>query len=515
MTNSNNGAVDQRNRRLKKRGCGCSKDEFFARRIVQELGKLCSGITRDKNKSSMIRDYSQHEMKKTLNWFDMIWFGIGAVMATKNLAGPAVILSYVISGTSGLLAVLCYTKFSVELPVADGSFAYLRVELGNFTAFIAAGNILFDYLVSGASVARSWTSYFATLCNHKPDDFLINVSSLAEGCNHLDPIAIFVSLVICAVASLSMKESSRFNSILFFLKMILFHKVKSTKSTNSEFGNYSTFAPYGARGVLKAAAMLFFAYVGFDGVATLGEEVKNPGRDIPVELIGSMVVIIIIYCLLAATLCLVQPFNQLDVNALFTIAFQAVGMNWAKYIVAFGALKGMTTVLLANIVNQATFFTHIARSHTAPPFLAEINEKTGTLCWIFSLVMQIQGSIMFLVLITLSSIGSGVFWAISENTWLGCLISVGVWLKEARKPKVWGLPLMPWIPSASIAINEFIVSSIDGASFVRFSVWTAILLVYYFLVGLHASYDAVKEIERKGANTTDIEAIAARTSSLE
>ncbi|CAN4080227.1 unnamed protein product [Withania somnifera] len=596
MINSNNETVEQRNSGLKKRGCGCSKDDFLPEESFTNWGSYAQALRETKtrlkdrilSRSSdqlelhEIRDRSQHQMKKTLNWFDMIWFGIGAVMgagvfvltgeATKNLAGPAVILSYVISGISALLAVLCYAEFSVELPVAGGSFAYLRVELGDFIAFIAAGNILFEYIVSGASVARSWTSYFATLCNHKPDDFRISVSSLAEGYNHLDPIAIFVSLVVCAGASLSMKGSSRFNSILTILHLAVMVFVLVVGLTQANLANYSNFAPYGARGVLKAAAMLFFAYVGFDGVATLGEEVKNPGRDIPVGLIGSMVVIIIIYCLLAATLCLMQPFNQLDVNAPFTIAFQAVGMNWAKYVVAFGALKGMTTVLLANIVNQARYFTHIARTHTAPPFFAAINEKTGTpitatvvmtvancivafftsldilanlvsisTLFVFSLVplallvrrYYVSGEtpdnernklILFLVLITLSSIGSGVFWAISENTWIGCLISVGVWffatlglnlvLKEARKPKVWGLPLMPWLPSASIAINVFIMSSIDGASFVRFSVWTAILLVYYLFVGLHATYDAAKEIERKDTNTNDIEAISARTSAL-
>ncbi|XP_060193727.1 cationic amino acid transporter 1-like [Lycium barbarum] len=597
MINSNNENADQRHSTLKKRGCGCSKNDFLPEESFTSWGSYAQALRETKTRLKdrvlsrstdqlelhEVRDRSQHQMKKSLNWFDLFWFGIGAVMgagvfvltgeATKNLAGPAVLLSYIISGFSALLSVLCYTEFSVELPVAGGSFAYLRVELGDFVAFIAAGNILFEYVVSGASVARSWTSYFATLCNHKPDDFRINVSSLAEGYNHLDPIAIVVSMVICVGASFSMKGSSRFNSVMTILHVIVMVFVLVVGLTQANLANYSTFAPYGARGVLKAAAMLFFAYVGFDGVATLGEEVKNPGRDIPVGLIGSMVVTIIIYCLLATTLCLMQPFNQVDANAPFTIAFQAVGMNWAKYIVAFGALKGMTTVLLANIISQARYFTHIARTHMAPPFLAAINEKTGTpitatvvmtiancimafftsldilanlvsiaTLFVFSLVplallvrrYYVSGEtsdkdrkklILFLVLITLSSIGSGVFWAISENTWIGCIISVGVWflatlglnltLKEARKPKTWGLPLMPWIPSASIAINVFIMSSIDGASFMRFSVWTVILLVYYLLVGLHATYDAARESESKGTNATDIEAIAARTSALE
>lgn len=523
-----------------------------------------------------MRARSQHSMKKTLNWWDLIWFGIGAVMgagifvltgeAAKNAAGPAVVISYFISGVSALLSVLCYTEFAVELPVAGGSFAYLRVELGDFVAYIAAGNILFEYIVAGASVARSWTSYFATLCNHNPNDFRIHASSLAENYSHLDPIAIAVSVIICVIACLSMKESSRFNTIATIIHLVVLTFIFVTGLTKANFANYEPLVPYGIHGVLKASALLFFAYIGFDGVATLGEEVKNPGRDIPIGLIGSMLITIIVYCLLAATLCLMQPYTQIDADAPFTMAFQALGMNWAKYIVALGALKGMTTVLLANIIGQARYFTHIARTHMAPPILAVINEKTGTpvnatiimtiansivaffssldvlsnllsisTLFIFSLVAvalmvrryYVTGEtsnadrnklIGFMVLIIGSSIGSAAYWAVSEKGWVGYIVTVTIWfsatlglnltVKEARKPKMWGVPLLPWLPSASIAINIFIMGSIDKPSFVRFTLWTLFLFVYYIFVALHASYDAAKENEKivNASQQTNIEA---------
>lgn len=126
-----------------------------------------------------------------------------------------------------------------------------------------------------------------------------------------------------------------------------------TGITKANVANLSPFVPFGAKGILKASGVLFFAYIGFDGVATLGEETKNPGKDIPIGLVGSMLITITVYCLLAATLCLMQPYSQIDPNAPFTVAFQFVGMDWAKYIVALGALKGMTTVLLANVISQA------------------------------------------------------------------------------------------------------------------------------------------------------------------
>ncbi|KAK2643064.1 hypothetical protein Ddye_024827 [Dipteronia dyeriana] len=576
---------------IKKRGCALTKQDFLPEESFQSWGNYAKALSSTKTRLQdrllarsddnlelhAMRARSEHEMKKTLNWFDLIWFGIGAVMgagifvltgeAARNDAGPAVVISYLISGTSALLSVLCYTEFSVELPVAGGSFAYLRVELGDFIAYIAAGNILFEYVVAGASVARSWTSYFATLCNHDPNDFRINISSFPAEYSHLDPIAVAVSIAICIGACISMKGSSRFNSVATIIHLVILLFILVTGLTKANPANYDSFAPNGIRGILKASAVLFFAYVGFDGVATLGEEIKNPGRDIPIGLIGSMLITITVYCILSGTLCLMQPYSEIDVDAPFTKAFQAAGMNWAKFIVALGALKGMTTVLLANIIGQARYFTHIGRTHMAPPILAAINERTGTpmnatvimtianatvafftsldvlsnllsisTLFIFSLVAlallvrryYVTGEtsnsdrnklIGFLAVIIGSSIATAVYWAIVEgNGWVGYVVTVSIWffatlwlqlsLKQARKPKMWGVPLLPWLPSACIAANVFIMGSIDKPSFVRFILWTLVLLLYYLFVPLHASYDAARETERtaNASRTSNIEA---------
>ncbi|KAJ4981446.1 hypothetical protein NE237_032283 [Protea cynaroides] len=541
-------------------GCRwCSKNDFLPEesfkswsnyfKALQEcktrLNDRLLARSLDDTELNQIRSRSRHSMKKTLTWWDLLWFGLGAVMGagifvltgltSREQAGPAVVLSFFASGVSALLSVLCYTEFTVEIPVAGGSFAYLRVELGDFVAFIAAGNILFEYIVAGASVARLWTSYFATLCNHSPDGFRIIVSGLGENYNHLDPIAVAISIIIGFVA------------------------IASTKGSSPNPNNLSDFAPFGVRGIFKASAVLFFAYVGFDGVATMAEETKNPGRDIPIGLIGSMVITIFLYCLLAVTLCLMQPYTMIDVDAPFTMAFQTMGMNWAKYIVALGALQGMTTVLLTNIIGQARYFTYIGRTHMAPPWLTAINERTGTpvnativmtianciialftnlevlsnllsisTLFIFALVAlalmvrryYVTGEtpesdrnwlIGFLVLIVGSSVVTMVYWAVTDEGWIGYVVTLPVWffatlglkmkVKEAKSPKIWGVPLFPWLPSASIAVNVFLLGSIDVPSFVRFGVWSLILLVYYFFVGLHASYDAAKEADRE-ANAT-------------
>ncbi|XWS55354.1 hypothetical protein CRYUN_Cryun10bG0167400 [Craigia yunnanensis] len=563
---------------VRRRGCSCTKDDFLPEESFKSWGNYVQALRKtpsrfmdrvltrslDSTEIQEIKARSQHEMKKNLSWWDLIWFGIGAVIGAgifvltglqaKEVSGPAVVLSYVVSGVSAMLSVFCYTEFAVEIPVAGGSFAYLRVELGDFMAFIAAGNILLEYVIGGAAVARSWTSYFATLCNHQPDDFRIIVHSMPKDYGHLDPISVVVVSIICVLAVLSTKGSSRFNYIASIIHVVVILFIIVAGFSKADTKNYSNFAPFGIRGIFKSSAVLFFAYIGFDAVSTMAEETKNPGRDIPIGLVGSMVITTAAYCLLAVVLCLMQPFQQINKDAPFSVAFEAVGMSWAKYIVAAGALKGMTTVLLVSAVGQARYLTHIARTHMMPPWLAQVHPKTGTpinativmltataiigfftdlgilaellsisTLFIFMLVAlallvrryYVSGEtttadrnklITCIVLIIGSSIATATYWGLSDDTdWIAYVITLPIWflatlgirvfVPHARNPKLWGVPLVPWLPSASIAINIFLLGSIDGASFIRFGVWTVLLLLYYFFFGLHASYDTAKGSE--------------------
>uniref|UniRef100_A0A0C9RSA1 TSA: Wollemia nobilis Ref_Wollemi_Transcript_15390_2051 transcribed RNA sequence n=1 Tax=Wollemia nobilis TaxID=56998 RepID=A0A0C9RSA1_9CONI len=564
----------------RRRGCGISKDQFLPEESFRSWGNYVHALKDTKKRLedrvftrsvadtelNEVKARSGHDMKKNLGWWDLIWFGVGAIIGAgifvltgleaRDDAGPAVLLSYVVSGISALLSVLCYTEFAVEIPSAGGSFAYLRVELGDFVAFITAGNILLEYVISGAAVARAWTSYFATLLNHKPADFRIH-THLAQGYNQLDPIAVAILFITGLLAIKSTKVTSRINSIASVIHIVIILFVIIAGLTKAEVSNYSDFMPFGARGVFKAASVLFFAYVGFDAVSTMAEETRNPGRDIPIGLVGSMLVIITAYCMMALTLCLMQNYKNIDPDAPFSVAFESVGMKWAKYVVAFGALKGMTTVLMVSVLGQARYLTHIARTHMFPPWFALVHEKTGTpinatvimvlataviaffteldilanllsisTLFIFSLVAigllvrryYVTGEtnsrnqsllIMFLAIIIGSSVATAIYWARSDG-WIAYVITVPIlilgtlglnlFVPQARKPKLWGVPFVPWIPALSVAVNIFLLGSIDNASFIRFAVWTGVILLYYIFFGLHASYDTAKasEMEKLG-----------------
>ncbi|KAI9197792.1 hypothetical protein LWI28_004613 [Acer negundo] len=516
----------------------------------------------DANEIGELRKQSENEMKRCLNWWDLIWFGFGSVIGAgifvltgqeaNQTAGPAIVLSYAVSGVSAMLSVFCYTEFAIEIPVAGGSFAYLRIELGDFAAFITAANILLESIVGNAAVARAWTSYFATLLNRESNSLRIH-TNLREGYNLLDPIAVAVLGIAATIAMISTRKTSYFNWIASAVNTIVIIFVIIAGFAHADTSNMKPFLPFGTPGIFKAAAVVYFAYGGFDNIATMAEETKNPSRDIPIGLLGSMSITTVIYCLMALSLTMMQKYTDIDPDAAYSVAFQKVGMKWAKYLVALGALKGMTTVLLVGALGQGRYTTHIARAHMIPPWFALVHPKTGTpinatlLITISSAVIAFFSSldvlatllslstlfifmmmavallvrryyvrettpqkdllklIILLLIIIASSMGTSAYWGLKSSGWVGYVITVPIWflgtlgisvlLPQQRKPKVWGVPLVPWLPSLSIAINIFLMGSLGDQAFIRFGVCTIVMLVYYFFFGLHATYDMAHQTE--------------------
>lgn len=503
-----------------------------------------------------MRKQSENEMKRCLTWWDLTWFGFGSVIGagifvltgqeTHEHAGPSIVLSYVASGISAILSVFCYTEFAVEIPVAGGSFAYLRVELGEFAAFITAANILLECIVGSAAVARSWTSYLTTLLNRHPNSLRIH-TNLTNGFNLLDPIAVVVLLATSTIAMISTKTTSYFNWIASAINNIVILFVIIAGFAHANTSNMVPFFPYGAQGMFRAAAIVYFSYSGFDSIATMAEETRNPSKDIPLGLIGSMSIITVVYCLMALSLAMMQKYTDIDPNAAYSVAFQSVGMKWAKYLVALGALKGMTTVLLVGALGQARYTTHIARAHMIPPWFALVHPKTGTpinatllitICssciaffssldimtgllsistlFIFMMMAvavlvrryyvrgitpqtQLLRLVILLLIIIGSSMGTSAYWGLNQKGWLGYIITFPIWflatlgisvlLPQQQTPKVWGVPLVPWFPSLSIATNLFLMGSLGYQAFIRFGICTVVMLIYYIFIGLHATYD--------------------------
>lgn len=485
-----------------------------------------------------------------------MWLGFGSVVGSgifsitgqeaHNDAGPAIVLSYAVSGLSALLSVFCYTEFAVEIPIAGGSFSFLRIELGDFVAFIAAGNILLEGLVGAAGLGRSWTSYFASIFSNNPDFMRIRVNSFAEGFNLLDPLAVVVLAIANGIAMTGTKRTSILNYVSSILSAIVIVFVIVVGFVHGKTENLGPFFPYGAEGVFTAAAVVYWSYTGFDMVANMAEEVKNPSRDIPIGLVGSMSMITVVYCLMSLALVMMVKYTQIDVNAAYSVAFVGIGMKWAKYLVSIVALKGMTTSLLVGSMGQARYTTQIARSHMIPPYFSLVHPKTGTPIYatllvttgscilaffssldVLSSVLSFSTLFIFMLMAVAllvrryyvkdvtpkcdtikfvvslfvifgSSLGITILWSSKYRGWTGYAVTVVIWFlgtlgmaltSKQRIPKVWGVPLVPWLPSLSIAMNLFLIGSLGIVAIWRFIICSAVMLVYYVLAGVHATYD--------------------------
>ncbi|KAK7257099.1 hypothetical protein RIF29_30826 [Crotalaria pallida] len=507
---------------------------------------------------------SENTMRRCLTAWDLIWLAFGAVVGSgifvitgqeaRLTSGPAVVLSYAASGFSALLSALCYTEFAVEVPVAGGSFSFLRIELGDFVAYIAAGNIMLEAIVGAAGLGRSWSSYFASMINNNPDFLRIRVDSLKPGFNLLDPIAVLVLFIANGIAMSGTRKTSILTWLSSIVTTLVIAFIIVVGFMHAKTSNLVPFFPFGVKGVFSSAAVVYWSYTGFDMVATMAEETKNPARDIPISLIGSMSMITVIYCLMALALVMMQNYTQIDKDAAYSVAFTSIGMNWAKYLVSVCALKGMTTSLLVGSMGQARYMTQIARSHMIPPFFALVHPKTGTPIYatllttisscivalftsldVLSSVLSISTLFIFmlmavallvrryydrestskgdllkvvsciLVIIGASVVGTAL-WSMDMFGWIGYTVAAGVWflatfvmsfLPKQKSPKVWGVPLVPWLPAVSILTNLFLMGSLGSEAFWRFLICSSVMLVYYVLVGVHATYDVEHQNNRE------------------
>lgn len=508
---------------------------------------------------------SENPMKRCLTWWDLIWLSFGSVVGSgiftltgqeaHNHAGPSIALAYAVAGSSALLSVFNYAEFSVDIPVAGGSFSFLRIELGDLVAFLAAANILLEAVVGAAGLGRSWSSYLASVIKNDSDFFRFRVSSFAEGFNLLDPVAVAVLLVFNGIAMSGTRGTSVLNWISSIFSSLVIVFVIIVGFTHSKSSNLVPFFPHGAEGVFQAAAVVYWSYTGFDMVATMAEETKKPSRDIPLGLVGSMSIITILYCLMSLSLTMMQKYTQIDINAPYSVVFESIGMKWAKYLVSVVAIKGMSTSLLVGSMGQARYTTQIARAHMIPPWFALVHPKTGTPIYatllttitssivaffssldVLSSVMSFSTLLIFMLmavallvrryymqdvtprqglakflacmfLVFGPSIGVSVIWNSNIRGWIGYVVCGVVWfvgtlvlqfLPQVRTPKVWGVPLVPWLPSLSIGINIFLIGSLGYQAFVRFFVCSAVMLIYYVFVGLHATYDVANELVPEG-----------------
>ncbi|KAJ6773167.1 INNER MEMBRANE TRANSPORTER YGJI-RELATED [Salix koriyanagi] len=558
-----------------RRGSSFSSPNSYLQALSQtpaRLARRAGSVSTSYEEMSRVKARSGSDMKRTLRWYDLVGFGIGGMVgagvfvttgrASRVYAGPSVIISYAIAGLCALLSAFCYTEFAVDMPVAGGAFSYLRVTFGEFAAFLTGANLVMDYVLSNAAVARSFTAYLGSAIGISTSKWRLVVRGLPDGFNEIDVFAVLVVLVITLIICYSTRESSLVNMVLTALHILFIGFVilmgfwkgdwkNFTEPANPE--NPSGFFPFGAPGVFNGAAMVYLSYIGYDAVSTLAEEVHNPVKNIPIGVSGSVIIVTVLYCLMAASMSMLLPYDMIDADAPFSAAFRGKsgGWKWVSNVMGMGASLGILTSLLVAMVGQARYMCVIGRSSVIPAWFARVHPKTSTpvnasvFLGIFTAAIALFTDLN--VLLDLVSIGTlFVFYMVANavvyrryvaigttNPWptLAFLCSFSftsilftlIWhfmpqgkgkalmlgacaviaiaitqlfrclVPQARKPEFWGVPLMPWIPCVSIFLNIFLLGSLGGPSYVRFVFFSALAVLVYVLYSVHASFDAEAE----------------------
>ncbi|KAK8471451.1 hypothetical protein PHAVU_003G225700 [Phaseolus vulgaris] len=519
---------------------------------------------------NQVRHRSGADMKRKLNWYDLVALGVGGMLGvgvfvtTGSVAlhhsGPSVFISYIIAGISALLSSLCYTEFAVQLPVAGGAFSYLRLTFGEFSGYFAGANILLEYVFSNAAVARSFTEYLSVAFGENdPNVWRVEVHGLPKDYNMLDFPAVAVILILTLFLCHSTKESSVLNLIMTAFHVIFFGFIIIAGYCNGSAKNLVNpkgIAPFGVRGVLDGAAIVYFSYIGYDSASTMAEEVKDPFKSLPIGIVGSVLTTTLLYCLMSLSLCMMVPYNKISEKASFSIAFLRIGWSWASNLVGAGASLGIVASLLVAMLGQARYLCVIGRARLVPSWLAKVHPSTGTplnatvflgICTacialfteldiiielisigtllVFYMVANaliyhryvITGqtpsshTLLFLFLLSLSALCFSIAWKFKQQWWGlvlfgGFMIAITAFYQHVvlnattaqhAQQQHWSVPFMPWPPSLSIFLNVFLITTLKTLSFQRFAIWACLITIFYVLYGVHNTYEA-EEIEMGG-----------------
>ncbi len=447
----------------------------------------------------------EHRLKKTLTAWDLTALGIGAIIGTgifvlvgtaivgdahRPGAGPGIVLSFVLSGVTCALAALCYAEFSAMIPVAGSAYTFSYATLGEFLAWLTGWNLILEYGVACVAVAIGWSGYFnklLKLAGLELPYWATNPPQWAggpEGSIANFPAAIIV-LLVTTILVIGIKESARAAGLIVLLKLavVLFFIAVGAPAVNSD--NWTPFMPNGFEGVRAAAAIIFFAYIGFDAVSTAAEEAKNPQRDVPFGILASLSVCTVLYISVAAILTGLVPVGQIDIHAPVAEALTRVGFKWGAAIVAIGAVAGITSVLVVMMLGQIRVFFAMSRDQLLSPGLSAVHTRFGT-----PHRATILTGVVVAILSAFFQIGDAADMTNIGTFFAFVLVSFGVMLLRYTKPdqpRPFRLPFMPLVPICSIAACLYLMAGLPWATWIRFGVWTVVGIVVYLGYGMKHS----------------------------
>ena len=479
---------------------------------------------------------TEGHLKRTLGPVDLLSLGIGAIIGTGIFAvigtaaagsvghlgaGPAVSLSFIITAVACAFCALCYAEFAALVPISGSAYTYSYATMGEVVAWIIGWDLIIEYAVGNVAVAIGWAAYFHQLLEglgiHIPAWLSVDYRSahqsaeavLAAGGQVLPDIALayeawlshpsivglpiifnFLAVIIVAVVTwllvIGIKESATANNIMVALKVVILLFFIGVGAMYVKPENWSPFMPNGFAGVWTGASLIFFAFIGFDAISTAAEECRNPGRDMPIGIIGSLIVCTFIYIATAFVLTGIQPWNQLGVADPLAAAFANLGLDWAAGIISLGAVISMTAVLLVFQLGQPRIFFSMSRDGLLPKYFAKVHKKYQTphttTIWTGVAVVAISAVANINEIVELTNIGT---------LFAFVLVCAGVIIlrkTDPDRPRVFKTPLVPLVPLLGIAMCIYLMLGLPTVTWVRFGVWLLVGLALYFTYGFWKSH---------------------------
>lgn len=469
-------------------------------------------------------DEPEYQLKKSLTALDLTVFGVGVIIgagiftltgrAASTLAGPAIVLSFVVSAVACGLAALCYAEFASTVPVSGSAYTFSYASLGEIIAWIIGWDLLLELMLGASVVAQGWSTYAVV--------FLGNIGipwpeAIGPG-GAVDVLAMVLVAVLATLITIGIKESMRVNMVLVGIKLfvVLFVIFAGIGFINP--ANYSPFIPpaqpsgsdaawylqpliqavlgwepsaYGIGGIFAGAALVFFAYIGFDVVATTAEEAKNPQRDLPIGIIGSLVICTILYAAVSLVITGMVKYTDIDSEAALATAFTKLGRPGFATLISAGAVAGLTTVVLTLMIGASRVLFAMSRDHLLPARLSLVHPKFKT-----PYVITIGIGILVMLIAGLTPIGK-----LEEMVNIGTLtafilVSIGVIvLRKSRPdlPRAFRVPFVPVLPILSAAICLWLTLNLSIETWFRFVIWMAIGFIIYFAYGHRRSRLATGE----------------------